>query len=107
MGVRGELPPYDYLVDVSRSGRGEGDRRSATAWPIPLAHPLPSIPVPLRHGDPDVSVDLQAVLDGAYERAAYDVDIDYDDDPTPPLAGEAADWARATVGAWRASASAG
>ena len=104
MAVRGELPPYDYLVHVSRAGQREGDRRRGQAWPVPLAHPLPKVPVPLRDGDGDVWIDLQTVLDRAYDRAGYDVDVDYAADPVPPLAGDAAGWARRTVAAWRAAA---
>ena len=101
MAIRGQLPAYDYLVHVSRTGRREGERRRAQAWPIPLGHRLPTIPVPLRHGDPDVTVDLQVVMDRAYERGAYDVDTDYAADPVPPLTGEPAAWARERVTAWR------
>ena len=32
-----------------------------------------------------VVLDLQAVLDTAYDRAGYDLEIDYSADPVPPL----------------------
>lgn len=69
------------------------DDRRQFAWPIPLRQPLPVLPVPLRPGEADVPLDLQAVLDVAYERAGYDLGVDYTRPPTPPL--EAADdgWA--------------
>ncbi len=101
MSVRGQLPAHDYRVHVSRAGRDAGERRRDRAWPIPLAHPLPPIPIPLRDGDADVTVDLQGVLDRAYERGAYDVDVDYAADPVPPLLPEQAAWARAAVAVWR------
>ena len=88
------LPPHDYLVHVSRAGRA-GRRRRAKVWPIPLDRRLPTIPVPLRGSDPDAMVDLQNVLDRAYEQGAYDVDVDYAVDPTPPVADERAEWVRA------------
>ena len=49
-------------------------------------------PVPLRHPDPDVPLDLNYALQAIYERAAYDLSIDYSQPPPPPelTAGEAA-----------------
>ena len=90
--VREDLPPHDYLVHVSRV-RDQG-RRRATVWPIPLNRRLPSIPVPLRHGDPDASIDLQSILATAFERGAYDLDMDYTNIPGPPIADELAGWVR-------------
>jgi hypothetical protein len=83
------LPPYEYLVHVSRAGRHPRGR----FWPIRLPQPLPSIPIPLKPEDPDVPLDLQAVLDTAYDRAGYDLSVDYTRDPVPPLTGEWAEWA--------------
>ena len=54
---------------------------------------LPVIPIPLKPGDPDARLDLQAVLDAAYDRAGYDLEIDYRSEPNPPLGGELAAWA--------------
>jgi len=51
------------------------------------------VEIPLRPEDRDVRLDLQAVLTTAYDRAAYDLEIDYRTNPTPPLTGEWADWA--------------
>jgi len=72
-------------------------RRRATVWAIPITKPLPAIPIPLRGDDPDALLDLQQVLNTAYERGAYDVDIDYTRDPVPPLTAEQAEWARQTI----------
>lgn len=43
--------------------------------------------------DPDAKLDLQVVLDTAYDRAAYDLEIDYRVAAIPPLQGEADQWA--------------
>ena len=51
------------------------------------------IPIPLKPGDPDARLELQAALDAAYDRANYDLGIDYRKEPRPPLDGELADWA--------------
>ncbi len=61
-------------------------------YAIPLRERLPAIAIPLRRDDRDVPLDLQALLDQCYEAAAYD-DIDYREDPEPPLKADDAHWA--------------
>jgi hypothetical protein len=87
--VREDLPPHDYLVHASVRGR----RPRGWVWPIRLQETLPVVAVPLRPDDPLAPLDLQAVLTTAYDRAGYDLSINYRDAPTPPLRGEAAGWA--------------
>lgn len=53
---------------------------------------LRPIRVPLRRNDKDIVLDLQAVVDEAYDKGRYD-DIDYTLPPIPPLAPEDAAWA--------------
>jgi hypothetical protein len=89
------IPPHEYLVHVSRA-KANGGRR-ATVWPIPVTKPLPTIPIPLRGKDPDAMVDLQKVFATAYERGAYDVDLDYTRGAIPPLPAEHAEWAQRTI----------
>jgi hypothetical protein len=54
--------------------------------------PLPTFPVPLRSGDPRVTLDLQSLLQRAYETGRYD-DIDYTVEPMPVLPPSEAQWA--------------
>lgn len=83
------LPKADYCVHVSRrDGRPKG-----TVWPILLPQRLPPIHIPLLPEDADCELDLQTVLDTAYDRAAYDLEIDYSQDPVPPLPPGCAEWA--------------
>jgi Protein of unknown function (DUF4058) len=74
---------YEYLVHVSRHAQ----RPRGELYPVRMSQRLPIIPIPLKRGDPDARLDLQTVLDGAYDRAGYDLDIDYRGDPDPPLTG--------------------
>jgi hypothetical protein len=90
---RDKMPACDYTVVVSRQER----RPRYQAWPIRLDQRLPIIPIPLRPGDPDAKLDLQSVLATAYDRAGYDLEIDYRADPVPPLTGPAAVWADALL----------
>ena len=68
---------------------------SVYAWP--LAHGLPAIPIPLAPDDREVSLDLQAVFDGAYDRAGYDYSVDYRRPVTPPLNKAESKWARSLL----------
>jgi len=89
--VRPEEPESDYRVLLSRAARS----REAEIWPVSLRAPLPVVPLPLLAPDPDVPLDLGAALARAYDGAGYDALIDYAaDPPPPPLADEAAAWAR-------------
>jgi hypothetical protein len=81
---------YDYLVHVSRAN----DERRDFVWPIRLAGPLPGIDIPLWAPDPDTRLNLQNVFNTAYDRSSYDLRIDYQAEPVPPLTGEDAEWAR-------------
>ena len=87
--TRRPLPPCEYLVHVSRMSK----RPKGLIWPIRLPQRLPSIPIPLKPEDPDASLELQTVLDTAYDRAGYDLSVDYSRDPTPPLPKEWEAWA--------------
>jgi hypothetical protein len=71
--------------------RESRSRRGTDFMPSPYR--LPVIPIPLRAGDPDAQLDLQALVDQSYERAGYDLEIDYTQDPIPPLDAEMAGWA--------------
>lgn len=79
----------NYFVHVSRNEK----RPRGMLWPIFLNQPLPTIIIPLREGDKDASLDLQKVLATAYDRAAYDLQIDYGKEPIPPLDEQQAKWA--------------
>jgi hypothetical protein len=80
---------YDYSVRLSRAN----DRGTNWLWPIRLHQRLPVIHIPLKGDDPDAKLDLQAALDTAYDRAGYDLDIDYKKEPESLLSPELAAWA--------------
>ena len=64
----------------------------AQVYRVSLRHRLPVVSIPLREKDKEVSLDLQALIDMAYENGRY-FRRGYRDDPEPPLAGEDAKWA--------------
>jgi hypothetical protein len=77
-----------YCVCVKRGW----DRLNAEYYPLPLRERLPGIEVPLRRDDRPLVLDLQALVDRAYEKGRYDR-IDYRKPCVPPLEGEDAAWA--------------
>jgi hypothetical protein len=83
------LPPCDYYVLLSRFQ----EQPKLGMWPLRLPDRLPVIPIPLTAPDPDVRLDLQAVLDRAYDAADYGKYI-YSETPEPPLSEEQLTWAR-------------
>lgn len=89
----GEVPPSDYRIVVSR-----GDRRPlAQLYGFSVRHGIPSFPLPLQSEDAEPLVDLQALLNGVYERARYNLAIDYSQEPVPPLKEEDEVWADALL----------
>jgi hypothetical protein len=84
------LRPSDYRILISR-----GDQRTRTHfWPVSVRQSLPVIGIPLRGKDPEVPLDLGTVFRSVYDRAAYDVSVDYRKAPQPSLQGDDAKWAR-------------
>lgn len=87
--ARETYPPCEYLAYVSRVSR----RPKARIWPIRLRQRLPEVEIPLVEGDADVKLDLQEVLDRGYDNGAYDLAINYELAPVPPLPPADAEWA--------------
>jgi hypothetical protein len=83
------LPDAPYFVFLSRVQR----RPYLDIWPLTLRTPITHIPVPLRSPDADTLLDLGIAIRIAYQRARYDLEIDYRADPPPPeLAPDDAAW---------------
>ena len=55
------------------------------AYTLSVRDPLPIIPIPLRPGDPEPTLALNQLLHDLYDRARYDLAIDYSQPPVPPL----------------------
>jgi len=88
------LPAADYTVMVCRAG----ERPRSSVWPVSVRQPLPTIPIPLLAPDPPVPLDLGRALRTAYERARYDLRVDYRKPPVPPLSPAYAAWAEVLLG---------
>jgi hypothetical protein len=84
----GPLPQSEYLALASVTS---GKPRTKV-WPMKLTERLKTIGIPLKAGEPDAPLDLQAALNTVYDRAGYDLVIDYTQPPDPPLTPEQAKW---------------
>jgi hypothetical protein len=88
MPIAAPIPRTDYRMLVSPAS----ERPRATLYAFDVTQPVPPVPVPLLPGDEPPLVDLGALRHGLYDRAGYDLRIDYRSEPEPPL--------RADVRAW-------
>jgi hypothetical protein len=82
------IPMSAYRVMLIRAAAHLAD-----VWAIKLPDPLPIVPAPLRPPDDDVPLDLGLALHTLYDRAAYDLSINYSEaPPPPPLSSEEEAW---------------
>ncbi|MDZ8186651.1 MAG: DUF4058 family protein [Nostoc sp. ChiSLP02] len=89
MPILGNQIKSDYRILVSRSEF----RPKAELYAFEIQEQIPTFLLPLRQGDTEPLVDLQALIHGVYERAGFDLAIDYTREPIPPLAEADAAWA--------------
>ena len=80
----------DYTVHVSRA---EECHEGSDLWRIKLPQPLPSIPIPLSEGDADATLDLNAAWHAIYDKAGFDLVLNYKADPSTPFTPAQAAWA--------------
>ena len=81
-----------YLITVTRRVEKRATLR-CEVYPASMRERLPVIKVPLRPSDSDALLDVQAVVDDAYDRGGYDI-LDYRRPPVPPLSSDDEAWAR-------------
>jgi hypothetical protein len=70
----------DYRIIVSRAP----DRPQAAVYLCTVRDPLPAIPVPLQPGEAEPLLALNRLLHAVYDRAGYDLTVDYHQVPPPP-----------------------
>ncbi|BAZ12452.1 hypothetical protein NIES4071_42830 [Calothrix sp. NIES-4071] len=77
-----------YRIIVSRSER----RPQADLYAFNIQNSIPGFLLPLRTGDVEPMLDLQTILNQLYDRASYDLVIDYHQEPVPGLSKIDKDW---------------
>jgi len=70
----------DYRILVSRAQ----DRPQAAVYLFTIHEPIPDFHVPLQPDDPEPSVTLNRLVHDVYDRAGYDLTLDYRQAPPPP-----------------------
>lgn len=95
MPMQGYAGQSDYRILISRAET----RPLADLLPFSLREPIPSFRAPLQAGDEEPLLDLNRLLHDLYDRAGYDLRVDYTLDADPPLAPEDATWAASLWGA--------
>ena len=82
--VQDDNAQSDYRMIVSRAQ----DRPQAAVYLFTIRDPIPDIPVPLHPGDAEPSLALNRLVHDVYDRAGYDLTVDYQQAPPPPPIGE-------------------
>jgi len=77
-----------YRILVSRWDQ----RPQSTLYPFTVREAMPRFRLPLLPGDDEPIVDLSKLLHDIYDRAGYDLVIDYKASPIPRFTGEDAEW---------------
>jgi hypothetical protein len=93
MRVLGHGNPGDYRLVVSRAWH----RPRADVYLFGVRDPIPDIPIPLRPDEDEPVLALNRIVHDLYDRAGYDLAVDYRQPPVPPLAAEDAAWAAQRV----------
>ena len=70
----------DYRIIVSRAR----DRPQAAVYLFTIRDSIPDIPIPLQPGDAEPLVALNRLVHDVYDRAGYDLTLDYQQPPPPP-----------------------
>jgi hypothetical protein len=93
MPMFGAIPATAYHILISRQAR----RPEADLLPFGVRQPIPDFLLPLLPGDEELAVPLNMLLHELYDRAGYDLRINYRGDPEPPLEEDDAAWADALL----------
>ncbi len=81
MPLMGRVARSDHSILVSRADHRP--RAELRTWSI--REPIPRFRLPLPPGEVEPEIDLRAILENPYDRASYDLSLDYTSDPVPPL----------------------
>src|SRR5262252_9875173 len=88
--VHPRIPPSAYRITLIRAAA-----RCADIWSLRLQDALPIVPIPLHSPDADIPLDLATAFTTIYDRAAYDLSLNYAElPPPPPLSAEEQVWVR-------------
>lgn len=81
MPIVGDIPGGDYRILVCNSRLAP----DASLYVFSMQSPIPVFVMPLAEGSEGIVIDLKPIIDEVYVLGSYDRDIDYEQDPEPPL----------------------
>jgi hypothetical protein len=84
------VAPYRVTIRVAGG-------RTAYLYPVSVREPLPSVSIPLRPGEDEVKLDLQPLIEQAYDIGGYARLLDYRVSPDPPLEDDDQPWIEALL----------
>ena len=87
------LPSADYFCIVSRGWM----RPRADLYSWTMQQKLPTIQIPLKKGDGDVALNLQEVFETVYDRAGYDLSVNYQAELDPVADESTRSWIRQLI----------
>jgi hypothetical protein len=93
MSVVGAPVQSDYRILVSRGIQ----RPRAVLIAFTLRQPIPAFTLPLLPGDDEPEVALNRILHALYQRARFDLRLDYTQLPLPPLVEADAAWVQELI----------
>ena len=88
MPVVGDVPGGDYRILVGNARLAP----DASLYVFSMRQPIPHFVMPLAEGSEGIAIDLKPILDEVYILGSYDRDIDYQQDPEPPLSDADRTW---------------
>lgn len=88
MPMEDDWPDSPYYLLVCRKEQAP----RCTVWEATYSRPLQPIPIPLLPSDPDIVLDLEPLVQKVYDVSHYDLDIDYRQPLSPPLAPAEVAW---------------
>lgn len=81
MPVVGDVPGGHYRILISNARLAP----DASLYLFSMRQLIPIFAMPLAEGSEGIAIDLKPIIDEVYVLGSYDRDIDYDQDPDPPL----------------------
>jgi len=84
-----EIPQTDYRISIGRANQ----RPQAQLYAFNVRDEIPVFRIPLQSGDAEPELNLQTLLRGVYDRARFDLTLNYDREPVPRFKEEDRVWA--------------
>lgn len=89
MPMVGDVPASDYRILVADARRKEP---VADLYSFGIRRPIPNFIMPLANDAEGIAVDLNNVVNSVYSDGSFDLDINYQQDPEPPLSDDDRVW---------------